>query len=124
VGVKRANTSPRIPLARIAGLKRKMTAFRTSFAIEELEIQLQDGQTLAIVFKDLTWQALEGQARQVKPRLLYSPLREIETYRSILHLHHFRCQLLRGRRERSIDPREFADPMCWLESRLLARRYA
>ena len=25
--------------------------------MEELEIQLQDGQTLAIMFKDLTWQA-------------------------------------------------------------------
>ena len=74
---------------RIAGLKRKMAAFRTSFAMEELEIQLQDGQTLAIMFKDLTWQALEGQARHVKPRFLYDPLREIETYRTILHPHHF-----------------------------------
>jgi hypothetical protein len=74
---------------RIAGLKRKMAAFRTSFAMEEIEIQLQDGQTLAIMFKDLTWQALEGQARHVKPRFLYDPLREIETYRTILHPHHF-----------------------------------
>jgi thiamine kinase-like enzyme len=74
---------------RIAGLKRKMAAFRTSFAMEELEIQLPDGQTLAIMFKDLAWQALEGQAPHVKPRFLYDPLREIETYRTILHPHHF-----------------------------------
>jgi Predicted phosphotransferase related to Ser/Thr protein kinases len=74
---------------RIAGLKRKMAAFRTSFAMEELEIQLQDGQSLALMFKDVTWQALEGQARHVKPRFLYDPLREIETYRTILRPHHF-----------------------------------
>jgi len=69
---------------RIAGLKRKMAAFRTSFAREEIEIQLQDGQTSATMFKDLTWQALEGQACRVKPRFLYDPLREIETYRTMV----------------------------------------
>jgi hypothetical protein len=37
-----------------------MAAFRTSFAMEEIEIQLQDGQTFAIMFKDFAWQALEG----------------------------------------------------------------
>jgi hypothetical protein len=45
---------------RIAGLKRKMAAFRISFAMEELEIQQQYRHTLAIMFKDLTWQALEA----------------------------------------------------------------
>jgi hypothetical protein len=50
-----------------------MAAFRTSFAMEESEIQLQDGPTFAIMFKDFAWQALEGQARHVKPRFLYDP---------------------------------------------------
>ena len=52
--------------------------------MEEIEIQLQDGQTSAIMFKDLTWQALDGLARHVKPRFLYDPLREIETYRTMV----------------------------------------
>jgi len=69
---------------RIARSKRKMAAFRTSFAMEEIEIQLQGGQASTTTFKDLIWQALEGLARNVKPRFLYDPLREIETYRTML----------------------------------------
>ena len=69
---------------RIAGLKRKMAAFRTSFAMEEIEIPLQDGQTSATMFNDLTRRALEGLPRLVKPRFLYDPLREIETYRTMV----------------------------------------
>jgi hypothetical protein len=69
---------------RIARVKREIAAFRTSFAMQELEIQLQDGQTMAVMFKDSSWQALEGQARHVKPRFLHDLIRETQTYRTIL----------------------------------------
>jgi aminoglycoside phosphotransferase (APT) family kinase protein len=39
---------------------------------------------LELVIKDLGWGALGESARGVKPRFLYDPLREIETYRAIL----------------------------------------
>jgi phosphotransferase family enzyme len=77
-------------------LKRKMSPFRTSFAMEELEIQLEGGASLAIMFKDLSWQALEGQARYVKPRFLHDPFREIETYRTILRPEHFTAPTFYG----------------------------
>lgn len=81
---------------RVTGLKRKLAAFRTSFAMEELEIELQDGQTLAVMFKDSSWQALEGQARHVKPLFLHDPLREIETYRTILAPQQFTVPIFHG----------------------------
>ncbi len=69
---------------RIAKLVRRPSAYRTSFALEELEVRLDDGSTLELMFKNLSWSALLGPARRVKPAFLYDPLREIETYRAIL----------------------------------------
>ncbi len=68
----------------IAGLERRSSAYRSSFAIEELDVRMEDGATLQLVFKDLSRQALLEGARQVKPSFLYEPLREIEIYSSIL----------------------------------------
>src|SRR3712207_9288951 len=44
--------------------------------------RLADGTTLELVFKDLSRQALLGTARRIRPAFVYSPLREIETYRT------------------------------------------
>ena len=68
----------------IVKLERRPSSYCTSFALEELDVRLDDGTTLELVFKDLSWSALLGHARQVKPAFLYEPLREIEAYQVIL----------------------------------------
>ena len=69
---------------RVVGLKRRPSIYSTSFAIEELDVRLQDGTSLRLLFKDVSQHAVLESARQVKPTFLYDPLREIETYRTIL----------------------------------------
>lgn len=72
---------------KITRLSRRPSAYRTSFTIEELVLDLDDGKHLDIIFKDLSWLALSDETRQVKPQFLHNPLREIEVYRTILALH-------------------------------------
>jgi Ser/Thr protein kinase RdoA (MazF antagonist) len=69
---------------RIVELDRRSAANRSSFAIEELDAELDDGTILQLMFKDVSWHGLLEHARTVKPAFLYDPLREIETYRAIL----------------------------------------
>jgi hypothetical protein len=68
----------------IVHFERRPSEYTSSFALDELDVSLDDGVTLALLFKDLGWQALMASARGVKPACLYNPLREIETYRTIL----------------------------------------
>lgn len=68
----------------IAGLDRRPCAYRTSFALEELDVRLADGTLLHLMMKDLSRAALHEQARAAKPALLYEPLREIFVYRNVL----------------------------------------
>ena len=69
---------------RIAHLRRQRSEYSSSFALEELDVGLDDGSKLELMFKDLGWQGLLHQAPDAKPAFLYNPLREIETYRNIL----------------------------------------
>jgi hypothetical protein len=69
---------------RLTELERRPSAYSTSFAIEELEVCLDDGTSLQLLFKDLSLRTMLDSARRVKPTFLYDPLREIDTYRSIL----------------------------------------
>jgi hypothetical protein len=71
-------------LGRIARLEHRPSPFRTSFAIEEIDVVLDDGTSLAILLKDLRWQALPESIRRVKPAFLHNPLREIDVYRGLL----------------------------------------
>jgi len=64
-------------------LERRPSIYSTSFAMEELDVRLEDGTSL-LLFKDLSRRSMLGSVRRVKPTFLYEPLREIETYRSIL----------------------------------------
>ena len=68
----------------IVNLERYPSDYRSSFTVDELTVCLDDGTTLQLLFKDLSWQALIEEARRAKPAFLYNPLREIETYQSIL----------------------------------------
>jgi len=68
----------------VVRLERKPSAYSSSYAIEELEIAFQNGQTVTAVFKNMSAEAILEAARKAKPDFLYAPCREIEVYRSIL----------------------------------------
>lgn len=68
----------------IVVLARRPSTYRTSFALEELDVGLDDGATLRLIFKDLSWGALHEAARAAKPAFLHDPRREIAVYRAIL----------------------------------------
>ena len=68
----------------IARLERRPADMRSSCTLEELNVCLDDGASLTLLFKDLSRHALLDSARQVKPAFLHDPLREIEIYRRFL----------------------------------------
>ena len=59
----------------IAELRRTPSAYRSSFAIEDLEVRFDDGTEINLVFKNLNRDSLAVEARGVKPAFLYDPLR-------------------------------------------------
>lgn len=71
----------------IAHLARRASRYRTSFALEELEVFLEDGRRLHLMWKDVHRHSLGATSRHVKPEFLDNPAREIETYRQILAPH-------------------------------------
>ena len=71
----------------ISRLERRPFACRTSFALEELEMDLEDGRHLQMLCKSLARRSLDPGARRAKPRWLHNAMREIETYRRILMPH-------------------------------------
>jgi hypothetical protein len=72
---------------RIQKLRRRRSPYSSSYPIENLKVDLDGGQQLHLVLKDLSPASMLETARQVRPHFLYNPLREIETYRSILQPH-------------------------------------
>jgi hypothetical protein len=69
---------------RVVVLERRPCPYRTSFVLEELDVELDDGTRVALMLKDVSRGALAPGARAAKPSFLYDPCREIEVYRSIL----------------------------------------
>lgn len=69
---------------KIAHLTRRPSAYRTSFALEDVDVLLEDGGRRELIFKDLSRQALHESARNAKPAFVYDPLREITVYQAIL----------------------------------------
>jgi len=69
---------------RVLELERRPSAYGSSFTIEELDVRLDDGTALQVMFKNLSRGALLGDARRVKPAFLYNGMREIDAYRVIL----------------------------------------
>ena len=63
---------------------RQASEYRSSFALEEMTVLLEDGRTLPVMFKDLGWHCLTFAGQQAKPALLYDPARELEIYRRVL----------------------------------------
>ena len=90
---------------RVASLARRVSQYSSSTLVEELDVTLDDGTTLALLLKDLSPSARLGGAVKVRPHFIYDPLREIETYRRILSRHdigapHFYGAVVEPERER------------------------
>jgi hypothetical protein len=71
-------------VAPVREVRRRPSPYRTSFPLEELEVELEDGASLRLAFKRLRWDDLEDQARLAKPKFLHDPLREATVYASVL----------------------------------------
>jgi phosphotransferase family enzyme len=70
----------------VRSLRRVPSPYSSSFAIEELNVEFDDTNTLTAIFKNLSADALLEDARRAKPAFVYSPEREIQVYRSLLPL--------------------------------------
>jgi hypothetical protein len=68
----------------VGAVRRRPSAYRTSFPIEEVDVELSDGSALPLVLKDTSRDGLTAVARAAKPHFLHDPLREIDVYRSVL----------------------------------------
>jgi aminoglycoside phosphotransferase (APT) family kinase protein len=79
--LSRASSSPRI-----VDLETRPSPCASSFAIEEANVRFDDGSVLEVVCKHTGEAAMLPEARRIKPRFLYNPLREIATYERILAL--------------------------------------
>jgi hypothetical protein len=63
---------------------RRPHVYRSSFAIEELDLLRSDGTMSMLILKDLGRSRLDANARHAKPLGLHDPRREIDVYESIL----------------------------------------
>jgi hypothetical protein len=68
----------------IVRLERRLFAYRTSFPLEAVDVELAGGPALHLLLKDLSRQSLPEAIRRAKPAFLYDPLREIEAYQHLL----------------------------------------
>jgi phosphotransferase family enzyme len=67
-------------------VSRRPSAYRTSFPIEEFEVELPGEGRAKIVRKCLDWDRLDPTARLAKPRFLHDPRREPYVYERLLPL--------------------------------------
>lgn len=68
----------------ITQLHREPYIYSTSFALEDMSVELDDGTRLRLILKDLSATGLLDGASSSKPEFLYEPHREIETYARLL----------------------------------------
>lgn len=69
---------------RVAGLRRRHSAYSTSASIEDLDVTLTNGRRLRLKLKDARPEALLDGARTARPRFLYHPGREAGVYSRVL----------------------------------------
>src|SRR4051794_41847529 len=82
--VRSALAGRRKDASHLRTVNRSLYDYHSSFAIELLVAEFEDGSQLPLIFKDLSPHALLEEARRVRPRHLYRPEREIVAYREIL----------------------------------------
>jgi aminoglycoside phosphotransferase (APT) family kinase protein len=82
VGLERALGVAGLELA--GTIERRPYAYRTSFPLEELRVELVGEGPVTLLFKQLDWEALEPEAQVAKPRFLHDPRREPDVYANLL----------------------------------------
>ena len=87
---------------RIVSITRRPYEYRTSFALDQVDLTLESGETLALIVKDTSRSTLSAQARRAKPLFLANQRREIDTYRGILTPANLGTPICYGA---SVDPR-------------------
>ncbi|TMK58970.1 MAG: hypothetical protein E6G51_01280 [Actinobacteria bacterium] len=68
----------------VADLSRRPFAYETSFAIDELDVELVGGERLVLLVKDVAPAGLSAEAAAAKPAQTLDPSREIAVYRDLL----------------------------------------
>jgi len=68
----------------IVAWSRRSSPHRSSFALHDVDVTLEDGTVLALVIKNLRWHALSRDGRQAKSRAFYDSEREVAVYRDLL----------------------------------------
>ena len=76
------------PHVRIVTIARRPCEAASSYALEELDIELSDGGRLELMLKDLGRDSMLAKSRRVRPAFLHDPRREIETYRALVGFKH------------------------------------
>lgn len=69
---------------RVASVERRPSEYRSTAALDELAVRLEDGTRLELLLKDLGSGARLGRPGGGKPRGILDPRREIELYRNVL----------------------------------------
>lgn len=70
--------------APVRRVRRAASEYRTSFPLERLEVELDDGSERSLAFKRLDWGGLDAGARLAKPDFLHDPGREPAVYAELL----------------------------------------
>src|ERR1043165_9521466 len=69
---------------RVKNLRRRRSAYSSSAAIENLEVESDRGRHLRLVLKDLSPASRLSTAQEIRPHFPYDPSREIEAYQRFL----------------------------------------
>ncbi|HEY2147164.1 MAG TPA: phosphotransferase, partial [Pirellulales bacterium] len=70
--------------ARVVNLVRRPSEYRSSYELDEIDAQIDDGSALELVWKQTGRSCLSADAINAKPEFLYDPLREIDAHRQFL----------------------------------------
>ncbi len=70
---------------RVRSLRRRLSAYASSYTVENLDVTVARGKKLRLVLKDVSRPSVLATAQQVRPHFLYHPAREIEVYQKILN---------------------------------------
>jgi hypothetical protein len=69
---------------RISSIEWRPSAYQSSCSIDDLDVKLEDGSTIALVAKAVDWRAMCPDAQRARPRWLWDETRERTVYESIL----------------------------------------
>jgi hypothetical protein len=69
---------------RIRRLEWRPSAYRSSCSVDDIDVEFEDGSTIALVAKAADWIAMHPDAQRARPRWLWDETRERMVYESIL----------------------------------------